>query len=187
MRIVTEKKTEPGPNLYLVGFMGVGKSAVGRRVARELGYRFIDSDRAIEKQLGKRIPEIFRTEGEAAFRAHERAFVESGHPESGCVVACGGGLVVPPGMADLLKRKGVVVCLFASIESILERTGRNKNRPLLNVPDPERRVRELLAEREPIYMNAGTCITTEGRSMGDVVRHLLRVYRGSARQFRRAG
>ena len=167
--------------------MGVGKSAIGRQVARELAYQFIDSDRAIEQRLGKRIPEIFRTEGEGAFRAHEREFVESGHPDGGCVVACGGGLVVPPGMTELLKSKGVVVCLFASTETIVERTSRNKNRPLLNVPDPERRVRELLAEREPIYMNAGTCITTEGRSITEVVRHLLRVYRSAAREYRQKG
>ena len=81
-------------NLYLVGFMGVGKSVIGRSVAAELGMRFIDSDRAIEKEQGCRIADIFKAEGEARFREYERRFVESGHPSHGCVVACGGGLVI---------------------------------------------------------------------------------------------
>ena len=173
----------PKPNLYLVGFMGVGKSALGRRAARALGYRFIDSDQAIEQSAGQKIPEIFKEAGEPAFRRMEREFIEQGHPDEGCVVACGGGLVVPQGMSDLLKTKGVVICLFASAESIIERTSRNKNRPLLNVEDPEAKVRELLAEREPIYMSAGNCISSEGRSLAEVARHLVRSYQSAARDF----
>lgn len=177
----SRKKTQP--NLYLVGFMGVGKSAIGRRVARELGFRFIDSDHEIEKTEGKRIPEIFETEGEPRFRQLEREFIEGGHPESDCVVSCGGGLVIQPGMKELLKTKGVVVCLFASVESIIERTSRNKNRPLLNVPDPAEKIRTLLREREPIYMDSGACITTDGRSIAEVVRHMIRTYESNARTF----
>jgi shikimate kinase len=165
--------------------MGVGKSAIGRRIARELGYKFLDSDDCIEQQVGRKIPAIFAAEGEARFRAYEREFIDCGHPAEGCVVSCGGGLVVPEGMSALLKSKGIVVCLFASVESILERTSRNKNRPLLNVEDPEARIRQLLAEREPIYMNAGTCISTEGRTIPEVVQHLLRTYRACAKSNRR--
>jgi shikimate kinase len=176
-------KNSPKPNLYLIGFMGVGKSALGRRVARALGFRFFDSDQVIESEAGKKIPEIFRDEGEAAFRRMERDFIDSGHPDSGCVVACGGGLVIQEGMAERLRAKGVVICLFASPESIIERTRRNKNRPLLNVEDPEARIRELLAAREPIYMNAGICISSEGRSMTEVVKHMVRSYRAAARAF----
>jgi shikimate kinase len=175
----------PRPNLYLVGFMGVGKSALGRRAARVLGYRFIDSDQAIEQSAGKKIPEIFKEAGEPAFRRMEREFIEQGHPDEGCVVACGGGLVVPPGMSDLLKSKGVVICLFASAERIVERTSRNKNRPLLDVDDPAAKVRELLAEREPIYLNAGIGMSSEGRSMAEVVRNMVRSYRSAARNFER--
>ena len=163
--------------------MGVGKSAIGRRVARELGLRFIDSDHLIEKEQGKKIPEIFAGEGEAHFRKLERQFIESGHPENGCVVSCGGGLVVQPGMKELLKEKGVVICLFASAESIIERTSRNKNRPLLNVTDPAAKVRALLEEREPIYMDSGACITTEGRTIPEVVKHMVRTYKANARSF----
>ncbi|MGB0290131.1 MAG: shikimate kinase, partial [Opitutales bacterium] len=90
-------------NLYLVGFMGVGKSVIGRRLAGELGMRFVDTDHAIEKAQGCSIAEIFKKEGEARFREYERSFIESGHAATGYVVACGGGLVVQPGMVDLLR------------------------------------------------------------------------------------
>ena len=157
--------------------MGVGKSTVGNRLARELKYSFFDSDVAIEKRIGKKVPEIFADEGETVFRQYEREFIEFGHPAEGCVVSCGGGLVMQEGMVERLKSKGIVICLSASIESILKRTQRCKNRPLLNVDDPEARIRELLAEREPIYMNAGICISTEGRTISEIVRHLQRTYR----------
>jgi shikimate kinase len=165
--------------------MGVGKSAIGRRVADELGMRFIDSDQVIEQEQGQKIPEIFASAGESYFRKLERQFVENGHPENGCVVSCGGGLVVQPGMKELLKSKGIVICLFASAETIIERTSRNKNRPLLNVVDPAAKVRALLAEREPIYMDSGACITTEGRTIPEVVHHMVRSYRSIARSFRK--
>ena len=169
------------PNLYLVGFMGVGKSAIGRRLAREMGYNYLDSDDVIEAKVGKKIPEIFATEGEAQFRAYERTFVESGHPLERCVVSTGGGLVIQPGMSDLLKTKGIVICLFASVDTIIERTARSNQRPLLNVENPAERVRELLAEREPIYMKSGVCITTDGRSIVEIVRHIKRSYGQCAR------
>jgi shikimate kinase len=181
---VNQKSQSTKPNLYLVGFMGVGKSAIGRRVARELGYKFLDSDDCIEKLVSKKIPEIFATEGEARFRSYEREFIESGHPESGCVVSCGGGLVIQDGMQALIQAKGIVICLFASVESIIERTSRNNNRPLLNVENPEARIRQLLAEREPIYMDSGACISTEGRTIPEVVKHMLRTYRTCARRSR---
>ena len=175
------------PNLYLVGFMGVGKSAIGRRLAKALGFRFLDSDREIERRAGMTIPEIFEQQGEAAFRKMELEFIEGGHPECSTVVSCGGGLVVQPGMDKLIKSKGEVFCLFASLETILERTGRNTNRPLLNVDDPAKRIRELLAEREPIYRRVGTCISTEGRSIQEVARHVARSYRVRIRERTIAG
>ena len=165
------------PNLYLVGFMGVGKSALGRRVAKELNYQFIDSDHSIEKEYGRPIPEIFKNEGEASFRQYELEFIQSGHPSSRCVVSCGGGLVIQDGMKELLKDKGVVICLFASLETIIERISRNSDRPLINVSNPEARIRELFAERESVYMKSGPCISTEGRSIAEVVRHILRTYK----------
>ena len=172
-------KTEPppGPNLHLVGFMGTGKTTIGRAVAQRLRFRLLDSDHEIEAQQGKPIPEIFAQEGEAKFRSMERAFIETGHPADGCVVACGGGLVVQPGMLELLKSKGVLVCLHASLETILKRTSANRNRPLLDVEDPMDRIRVLYAEREPVYKRSGAVILTDHRPTSDIISHVLRVYR----------
>ena len=173
-------------NLYLVGFMGTGKTTIGRAVAQKLGFGLLDSDHEIERLQGKTIPDIFAQEGEAAFRAMERAFVEHGHPAQRSVVSCGGGLVVQPGMLERLKARGVVVCLHASIETILARTARQRNRPLLAVEDPEARVRALYAQREPIYRRSGTLILTDSRPLHDITSHVIRAWRGDAVDFARA-
>jgi shikimate kinase len=172
-------------NLYLVGFMGTGKTTIGRAAAQRLGFELVDSDHEIERQKGKTIAEIFAGEGEAAFRKFEREFVETGHPAMRTVVSCGGGLVVQPGMLDLLNSRGVVICLHASIETILARTSRHQHRPLLNVDDPDARVRTLYAAREPIYKRAGTVILTDSRSMTDIVAHVVRAWRREAADFAR--
>jgi shikimate kinase len=173
-------------NLYLVGFMGTGKTTIGRVVAHRLGFGLLDSDHEIERRQGKSIPQIFAADGEPAFRQMERAFVQDGHPATRTVVACGGGLVVQPGMLAELKARGVVVCLHASLETILRRTQGNKNRPLLDVEDPMERIRTLYAAREPVYRQAGTVILTDGRSMNEIVQHVMRAYRREAGEFARA-
>jgi shikimate kinase len=173
-------------NLYLVGFMGTGKSTVGRAVAQRLGFAWFDSDHEIERQQGKGIPEIFAQQGESAFRAMERAFIEGGHPLQRAVISCGGGLVVQPGMLALLKSKGVVVCLHASLETILARTARHQNRPLLVAENPEERVRTLYAAREPIYKQSGTVILTDSRPLTDIAAHVMRAWRRDAGDFAQA-
>lgn len=171
-------------NLYLVGFTGTGKSTVGRHVARELGYELIDSDHRIEEVEGRTIPEIFASSGEAGFRALERRFIETGHPAHGCVVACGGGLVIPDGMLDLVKARGVMICLHASLATVLERTARTAHRPLLQVEDREGKLRTMFAAREAIYRRTGTMVLTDGRPLREVVAHVLRVYRTEAREWK---
>ncbi len=173
-------------NLYLVGFMGTGKSTVGRAVAQKLGFALLDCDHEIERQQNNTIPEIFASEGEPAFRAMERKFVEGGHPAEHTVVSCGGGLVVQPGMLPLLKTKGVVVCLHASVETILARTARHQHRPLLVAENPEERIRTLYAAREPIYKQSGTLILTDSRPLHDIVNHVMRAWRRDAVDFARA-
>lgn len=173
-------------NLYLVGFMGTGKSTVGRAVAHKLGFTFVDSDVEIERLQGRTINDIFAQDGEPAFRALEREFIERGHPAERAVIACGGGLVVQPGMLETLKSKGVVVCLHASIETILDRTGRHRTRPLLAVDDPEERVRTLFAQREPVYNRCGTVILTDARPLHDITAHVVRAWRRDAVDFARA-
>lgn len=172
-------------NLYLVGFMGTGKTTVGRAVAHRLGFELLDSDHEIERLQGKTVADIFASEGEPAFRAMEREFVERGHPAERTVISCGGGLVVQPGMLALLKRKGVVVCLHASLETILARTARHQNRPLLVTENPEERIRTLFAAREPIYKQSGTVILTDARSLHDVVGHVIRAWRRDAVDYAR--
>jgi shikimate kinase len=173
----------PDVNLYLVGFMGTGKTTVGRALAQRIGFQLFDSDAEIERQQGKAIPEIFSEQGEPAFRALEKDFIESGHPSDRCIVACGGGLVVQPGMLALLKTKGVVVCLHASLETILKRTLGNKHRPLLNVEDPMERIRALYAAREGVYRNSGTLVLTDGRPLPEIVAHVFRIWKREATDF----
>lgn len=172
-------------NLYIAGFMGTGKSTVARVLANRLGMAWLDSDVQIEREQGKPIPEIFAGDGEAAFRKMERDFIETGHPERGVVVSCGGGLVTQPGMIEQLKSKGVVVCLVASPETIYERTKSNQHRPLLNVADPLERIGAMLSERGPIYRTAGTQILTDHRPLIEVAMHVSRVYLREAREFAR--
>jgi shikimate kinase len=164
-------------NLYLVGFMGTGKSTVGRQAARQLGFEFLDSDHEIERLQGKPVSQIFAEQGEPSFRAMERAFIEQGHPRQRCVVSCGGGLVVPPGMLELLRSRGVIICLHAPIETILQRIMQATHRPLLEVENREQRLRELFAQRESLYRQTGTMVLTDKRPLREIVAHVLRVYR----------
>ena len=167
----------PNANLYLVGFMGTGKSAVGRRVAATLNKQFIDIDNAIETKAGLSIKAIFEKLGEAHFRDLERQFIEKGHPDRDCIIACGGGLITQPGMIDLLHKRGIIVCLWASVDTILSRTSGNHKRPLLNTDNPRARIEKLLEERRPFYRKAGTSISTDQRTIADIAAHVIRIYR----------
>ena len=165
------------PNLYVVGFMGTGKSSISRRVARKLGMKFLDTDDEIEKSEGVPISQIFADKGESYFRSLEWNYIERGHPSDGCVISCGGGLVTQDGISGLMKARGVLLCLHASVETILSRTSGNSKRPLLQVDDPELRIRELLAERQPYYSLAQVSVLTDKRSIPEVVEHVVRSYR----------
>lgn len=167
--------------------MGTGKSAIGRQVARKLDLQFLDADHEIEQKAGQTISEIFASKGEGHFRRLEREFIDDGHPAEGCLVACGGGLIMQEGMIDLIRSKGVLVCLFASAETILERTSGNQKRPLLNVDDPLEKIRTLMDERMPTYKRAGTGILTDKRTIPDITEHVIRVYRKESRRFGKQG
>lgn len=165
-----------GKNLYLVGFMGTGKSAIGRCIARQLSARFIDTDSAIEAQVGRSVAGIFEQCGERHFRDLERQFITSGHPCSGCVVACGGGLITQPGMLDLLRARGLVVCLCASVATILRRTAESKKRPLLDVADRRLQIESLLEKRRLFYQQVQIAVHTDYRSIAEVAAQTLRIY-----------
>ncbi|AWT59681.1 MAG: shikimate kinase [Rhodospirillaceae bacterium] len=169
-------KKKERPNLYIVGFMGTGKSSVGRLVADCLGMIFIDSDREIENSVGRTISQIFEKSGEATFRKLERDFIVEGHPNSGCVVACGGGMITQSELPELLIRKGVVVCLYASVETILQRTSNNQTRPLLNTSDPENRIKNLILEREDAYGSFNVKISTDDLDIQEVAACVSEVY-----------
>ena len=179
-----EAKQGARPNLYLVGFMGTGKSTHGRALAKRLNYQFLDSDHEIEKAEERPIKKIFAEEGEAYFRQLEKRFIREGHPKEGCVVSCGGGLVAREGMPETLQERGVVIALVASPECILERTSQNPDRPLLHVPNPREKIRELLAEREPYYRRAGIMVLTDHRTKREIQEHILRIFRKKQGEWR---
>jgi shikimate kinase len=141
-------------NLILVGFMGTGKSSIGRQVARRLGFQFLDTDQLIVEREGRAITQIFERLGEAAFRALETRTLESLEHLNRCVIATGGGIVVKPENRRILRRLGFVVGLTAAPEVVYERVSRNDKRPLLHNPDPRGTVERLLGERAEAYADA---------------------------------
>ncbi len=143
-------------NIVLIGFMGCGKTTVGRELHQRLGYQLVDMDQVIEQRAGKPITAIFADDGEAAFRAMETGLLRELAAEHAGrrIISTGGGVVVRSENRDLLRRMGYVVWLDAPLEVILERTGRNRQRPLLHTEDPAARIRALLEEREPLYQES---------------------------------
>lgn len=168
-------------NVALAGFMGVGKSSVGRLVAAELEFEFVDTDEVIESRTGVKIGEIFALHGEAVFRKFESDLVREMSGWSGKVISTGGGLVVNADNLASLKTHALVVCLWATPETILQRTKHQAHRPLLQSPDPLAKIRELLAARETAYKQADVLVNTEQRSMREIATHVLHNFR-AARQ-----
>jgi shikimate kinase len=174
-----KEKTSSLPNLYLIGFMGTGKSSAGLLTAQKLKFQFVDSDQQIEYQNGSSISNIFKIQGEKKFRELEKQFIQSGHPQTGCVVSCGGGLPIPEGMVEILKSKGKVFSLYASLETIVERTSKNDSRPLLQSVNPTNEIKSLLRKREPRYLLADQVISTDQRRTEQVADEIVRHYLNS--------
>lgn len=153
-------------NVWLIGPMGVGKTTVGRQLARALGREFVDSDHEIERRTGADIPWIFDIEGEEGFRRRERAVIEDLAERRSLVIATGGGAVIDPRNRADMKRSGVVVYLNASPDRIYARTRRSTHRPLLRTADPRARIAELIAQRDPLYREiADIIVATERRGV----------------------
>jgi shikimate kinase len=164
-------------NLALIGFMGTGKSSVGRQAAEVLEFTFLDTDTLIESRAGASIYDIFQQQGEPSFREFERQVVLELEQREKIVVATGGGLPANEVNLASLKKHSLVVCLWASPETIWERVRAHSHRPLLNQPDPQTKIRELLAVREPYYRQADVLINTERRSVREVVSQVVHQFR----------
>ncbi len=155
--------------------MGAGKSTVGRQLAEALGYEFRDSDQEIQRRTGVDIPTIFEFEGEEGFRKRERGVVEELAQEDGIVLATGGGVVLTPENRQQLAARGFVIYLHCSPEQQFARTARDRGRPLIDTDDPQQRLREMMAEREPIYRQvADLVVSTERRGTASVVKEIRR-------------
>jgi shikimate kinase len=164
----------PPFNVFLIGPMGSGKSAVGRQLAKQLHLNFYDSDAEIELRTGVNIPYIFEREGEAGFREREREVIEALTHLRDVVIATGGGAILLPQNREYLGSRGIVVYLRASIQQQLERTRHGKHRPLLYTDDPETRLRELMAFRAPLYESlANIIVDTDGRQVRAVADEIL--------------
>ena len=156
-------------NLALVGFMGSGKSTVGRLVAQDLEFQFVDTDSLIEEKAGISIAEIFATEGEKAFRQLEGEMISELARKDRVVIATGGGAIMNPENFASLKSHALVICLWANAESFHQRTKHQTHRPLLQGEDPLGAIRTMLTEREPVYKQADVIVNTELRSQREVI------------------
>jgi len=160
-------------NIYIVGFMGTGKTAVGKETARQLGRRFVDLDSLIEERQNRKISQIFAEDGEPYFRKVEKEVLKQTSAKRGLVVSCGGGIVLDKENIRIMKDSGAMVCLSASPEVIIARTRGYKHRPLLNVDNPKKRIKELLALRAPFYAQADYTIDTSDLSVSAVANRII--------------
>lgn len=162
-------------NIALIGFMGTGKTAVGKALAKKLDKKFVELDSLIEQKAGKPIPEIFQQDGEIAFRELEIEVAKEVSREKNLVIACGGGIVLNKINIDRLREESVIVNLTASPDVLLRRTRRaGRKRPLLNTLDKTLAIQELLAFRKPFYERAADIkVKTSRLDISSVVEQII--------------
>jgi shikimate kinase len=168
------------PNIILTGFMGTGKTTVGKLLAKQLKYDFVDTDELIQERAGKSIPEIFQEEGEAVFRVMESAIARELSYREGLVISTGGRLMLDHNNAEALSRTGRVFCMIATPEEIFKRVSNDPNieRPLLTVPNPMQRIVELLHQRKEGYAQF-TQIETTNKTPDVVIKKLLATFQSN--------
>lgn len=160
-------------NLFLVGPMGAGKSAVGRQLAKLLHLDFFDSDQEIENRTGVDIPFIFEKEGEEGFRKRESKVIDELSARQGIVLATGGGAILDPSNRSRLGARGYVIYLHTTVRQQLERTQRGRNRPLLETDDPGQVLESLMEVRDPLYREiADMVVETDGRRVREVANEI---------------
>jgi len=162
-------------NIYIAGFMGTGKSAVGRQLAKIKKWHFVDLDELIELKQKSRIVDIFAKHGEAYFRGIEKKALKEVSAQDKFVVACGGGVVLNKYNIKLMKKTGMLICLSATPAEILKRVSAQTHRPLLNVENPLKRIELLLKMRAPFYMQADKIINTSNLSVKQVAQKISKV------------
>jgi shikimate kinase len=166
-------------NIVLTGFMGTGKTEVGKELAQIRGLKLIDLDTEIEKSEKMTINEIFKQFGEQKFRDIESEMIEKLSRERNVIISTGGGAVLKQQNMDILKKTGIVICFMATPETILQRTGNSDNRPLLMVDNPLEKIRELLEFRRPFYEKADLMIDTEDKTPRQIAEEIIEQIRNS--------
>jgi len=169
-------------NLALIGFMGTGKTSVGRLLAEQLRFEFLDTDELIQSRTGRTINDIFAQDGEPAFRELERQVVDELATRQQTVISTGGGLPTHPGNLTKLKQHALVVCLWTAPEKIWERVKNQSHRPLLHAADPQQKIRDLLAARAPFYREADVLVNTDQRSAREVAQQIAFQFKLAARK-----
>jgi len=166
-------------NIFLIGLMGTGKTTVGRLLARKLKMEFIDSDRVIEERTGADIPLIFEKEGETGFRAREAAIIDELTQKKNIVLATGGGAIINAENRNHLVNRGTVFYLKSNLKTLVERTGKDKNRPLLQGEEPAETVlKRLLEQRGPLYEEtADYVIETANNSIHSVIQAIIKHFK----------
>ena len=166
-------------NIILVGFMGTGKTTIATALAHRLKMRYVSTDDLIEKKEKSTINEIFTRKGEEYFRDVEASVIRDIADKENLVIDAGGGAVLREDNMANFRSNGVVICLAADEETIMARTKKYKHRPLLNVEDPKRRIRELLAKRAPFYAKADHCIDTGKLTAKQVVEKIEEIVKSA--------
>jgi len=161
-------------NIVLIGLMGVGKTSIGRQLAKELNLSFYDSDQEIEKRTGATIPWIFDLEGEAGFRQRESKTITELMTLNNIVLATGGGVILNPENRQTLATHGIVIYLQANLDTLVERTSRNQNRPLLANTNPQEILEKLLAQRDPLYRETADLVySTSANNINKIVQQIV--------------
>ncbi len=150
-------------NIFLIGLMGAGKTTIGRQIANELSLEFFDSDHEIENRTGVTVTHIFDIEGEAGFRKREIAVLDDLTGNKGIVLATGGGAILKAENRQFLMSRGTTIYLYANIETLLKRTSKDRNRPLLQTEDPRAKLTELFEARDPLYRETADIIIDTGK------------------------
>jgi len=161
-------------NIYLIGFMGAGKTTIGKFLSRKLNYNFVDLDLHIEKEQGISISEMFEKHGEKYFRDAETESLRKFSEKSNQIISTGGGIVIKDENWQIMRNRGVSVYLKSSIKTLFNRVKHKSTRPLLNVENPFEKAKELFSSRESLYEKSDIIIDREGLEPGDVADAIVR-------------